>query len=720
MTENKVILLGNPNTGKTTLFNSLTSSNEHTGNWHGVTVDSKEKKFTYEENVFSIVDLPGIYSLTPLSFEEEVSVDYLYNNRDTLVVNIVDINNLYRNLYLTLELLMLNQPTILVINQTSPIQKSIYNINEKKLEKILGIKVLKLNAENYKEVNKLKKEINDYYINNSKILENKGKINILNNNKINQNLQIVTNLIKNNCKNLSKLDINFLAYKCIENDENIINKLKLDENQIKLLSNIQKETRIEDLIKAKYDKVDEILNLSLTSNNKKVYGKSVIDKIVLNKFLCIPIFLLIMLAIFYFTFFSVGASLSSLLSGFIQNTVGNTLLSFVKSITKSEIIYDFFSTAIIGGLGSVFSFMPQVVILFLCLGLLEDSGYLSRVAFSLDDIFSKVGLSGKSVYTLLMGFGCSTTACLTAKTMEDKNSKIKTAMLAPYMSCSAKLPIYAVIGSAFFGVSNVFVVFALYLLGVVVALLLSVFYEKTFLKSKEQSFILEFPPYRFTKSKRLLSLCLDNIKVFIIRIGSLLFAVNIIVWVLSSFSFSFAFTKSQGGISMLESLGKILSPIFIPLGFGTWGATSALIAGLVAKEIIISSIAMFNGVILEKGTSLEISSSLRIASNPINFTPASALSYMIFCLLYSPCLATIAVLKKEIGKKWTFLSILVQFVLAYVISLIVFVSINLIINKGIGIFLLLLTVFILVLYSVMFILKRFANKKNCKQCKRCK
>lgn len=720
MTENKVILLGNPNTGKTTLFNSLTSSNEHTGNWHGVTVDSKEKKFTYEENVFSIVDLPGIYSLTPLSFEEEVSVDYLYNNRDTLVVNIVDINNLYRNLYLTLELLMLNQPTILVINQTSPIQKSIYNINEKKLEKILGIKVLKLNAENYKEVNKLKKEINDYYINNSKILENKGKINILNNNKINQNLQIVTNLIKNNCKNLSKLDINFLAYKCIENDENIINKLKLDENQIKLLSNIQKETPIEDLIKAKYDKVDEILNLSLTSNNKKVYGKSVIDKIVLNKFLCIPIFLLIMLAIFYFTFFSVGASLSSLLSGFIQNTVGNTLLSFVKSITKSEIIYDFFSTAIIGGLGSVFSFMPQVVILFLCLGLLEDSGYLSRVAFSLDDIFSKVGLSGKSVYTLLMGFGCSTTACLTAKTMEDKNSKIKTAMLAPYMSCSAKLPIYAVIGSAFFGVSNVFVVFALYLLGVVVALLLSVFYEKTFLKSKEQSFILEFPPYRFTKSKRLLSLCLDNIKVFIIRIGSLLFAVNIIVWVLSSFSFSFAFTKSQGGISMLESLGKILSPIFIPLGFGTWGATSALIAGLVAKEIIISSIAMFNGVILEKGTSLEISSSLRIASNPINFTPASALSYMIFCLLYSPCLATIAVLKKEIGKKWTFLSILVQFVLAYVISLIVFVSINLIINKGIGIFLLLLTVFILVLYSVMFILKRFANKKNCKQCKRCK
>lgn len=721
MENREVILLGNPNTGKTTLFNTLTKSNEHTGNWHGVTVDSKAKRFKFNNQEFNLVDLPGIYSLTPLSFEEEVSVDYLYNNRNTLVVNIVDINNIYRNLYLTLELLMMQQPCILVINETTKPQNVIYNVNEKKLEKILGIKVLKINAENINEVNNLKKEIYNYYNNkNNKTIENKCNLKYENINNLNIYLQETTNLIKNNYNKNINLNINYLAYKCLENDEKIINKLQLNNIQKLKLNEIQKRVSLENLVKIKYDQISQILQISSTTKNKKVYGKSVIDKIVLNRYLCLPIFMLIMLTIFYFTFFSVGAFLSEILSNFIQNIVGNVILSFVKSITSSAIIYDFFSTAIINGLGSVFSFLPQVVILFLCLGILEDSGYLSRVAFSLDDIFSKIGLSGKSVYTLLMGFGCSTTACLTARTMEDKNSKIKTAMLAPYMSCSAKLPIYAVIGSAFFGASNVFVIFALYMLGVVVALLLSVFYEKTFLKSKSQSFILEFPPYRLTKPKRLLVLTIDNIKLFLIRIGSLLISVNIIVWVLSSFSFKFAFVQTQGGISMIETLGKILAPIFIPLEFGTWGATSALIAGLVAKEIIVSSIAMFNGITSnQENINLKISSSLTNMNNPVCFTPASALSYMVFCLLYSPCLATIAVLKKEVGKKWTLISILVQFVLAYIIALIIFTSTNLIINKGIGIFLLFAVVFILTLFSLIYVTRKIINKKRCNGCRKC-
>ncbi len=713
MQNREVILLGNPNTGKTTLFNTLTKSNEHTGNWHGVTVDSKEKKYIYNNQEFKLVDLPGIYSLTPLSFEESVSVDYLYSNSKTLVVNIVDINNIYRNLYLTLELINLNHPTILVINQTTKPEKSLYYIDEKKLEKILGIKVVKIDAEKQNEIIKLKKEIYNYYNkpNGSKINEQINKPS-----KIQEK---VTNLIKNNSKKFN-LNINYLALKCLENDEKIIDKLNLDKTQKIELTKLQEQTSLEILIGEKYSTIKNIVDQSTITKSKRVYGKSAIDKVVLNKFLCLPIFMLVMLAIFYFTFFSVGKYLSEVLSTFVQNTVGGALISFVKSITNNEIILDFFSTAIIGGLGSVFSFLPQVVILFLCLGILEDSGYLSRVAFSLDDIFSKVGLSGKSVYTLLMGFGCSTSACLTARTMEDKNSKIKTAMLAPYMSCSAKLPIYAVIGSAFFGASNVFVVFSLYMLGVVVALILSIFYEKTFLKSKEQSFILEFPPYRITKPKRLICLCLDSIKMFLIRIGSLLVSVNIIVWVLSSFSFKFAFVQLQGGISMLESLGKVLSPIFVPLGFGTWGATSALIAGLIAKEIIVSSIAMFNGISMgESGINNKISASLRVVNNPVYFSPASALSYMVFCLLYSPCLATIAVLKKEVGKKWTFVSIIVQFVLAYVISLIVFVSVSLILNKGIWLFVLFVAVFLLVLFSVVSLLKKFHHKKTCKNCRKC-
>lgn len=716
----EVILLGNPNTGKTTLFNTLTKSNEHTGNWHGVTVDSKEKTFVYNNQKFELVDLPGIYSLTPLSFEEEVAANYVYSHPNTLVVNIVDINNLYRNLYLTTDLLMLNQPTILVINQTSKPQNTIYNIDEKKLEKILGIKVLKINVSDKKQVEKLKKEIFLFYNNkNYQSLENKGNFNYFKNNLVKNNLQETTNLIKNNYDKNCKLNLNYLALKTLENDEKILSKINLSPSQKNYLKDIQNRTTIEVLINEKYNFVKDVLN-KCSSKSKNVYGKSVLDKIVLNKFLCLPIFMLVLIAIFYITFFSIGSALSGILSDFIQNVLSKGLLSMVKSVTSNPIIYDFFSTAIIGGLGSVLSFLPQVVILFLCLGILEDSGYLSRVAFSLDDIFSKIGLSGKSVYTLLMGFGCSTTACLTARTMEDKNSKIKTAMLAPYMSCSAKLPIYVCLGSAFFGANNVFVIFALYMLGVVIAMLLSVFYDKTFLKSKTQSFILEFPPYRVTNIKRLFKICVDNIKMFLVRIGSLLISINIIVWILSSFSFSFAFVKLQGGDSIIQTLGKIIAPIFIPLGFGTWGATSALIAGLVAKEIVVSSIAMFNGI--DSGASdihSKISSSLRITTNAVFFTPASALSYMVFCLLYSPCFATMAVLKKEIGKKWTFISILVQFVLAYITALIVFTSTNLILNKGIGLFLIFALVFALALFAIIFVIKKLAKKNKCKTCLKC-
>lgn len=720
MESNEVILLGNPNTGKTTLFNTLTKSNEHTGNWHGVTVDSKNKNFSVENNNFTLVDLPGIYSLTPLSFEEEVAVNYLYNHKKTLVINIVDINNVYRNLYLTQELILLNQPTILVINETSKPHDAIYKVDVKKLEKNLGIKVIKINAENIQDVNILKKEILNYYKNNNLNNIKKQEFFNENDNKINNLLQETTKLIKNNYTDKLMLNNRYLAYKCLENDQIIIDKLNLSQEQKNRLINLQKQTSIDDLIELKYTKIEQLLKDCSCVKKDKTYGKSFIDKIVLNKFLCLPIFLGILLAIFYFTFFSVGAFLSEKLSFFVQDTIGNAILSLVKSITSSEIIYDFFSTAIIGGLGAVLSFLPQVVILFLCLGFLEDSGYLSRVAFSLDDIFSKIGLSGKSVYTLLMGFGCSTSACLTARTMEDKNSKIKTAMLAPYMSCSAKLPIYAVIGSAFFGASNVFVIFALYMLGVVVAMLLSVFYEKTFLKSKEQSFILEFPPYRITKPKRILFLLTDSIKTFVIRIGSILVSVNIIVWILSSFSFSFAFVPTSGGQSMLESLGKILSPIFIPLGFGSWGATSALLAGLIAKEIIVSSIAMFNGVASSDNSyNNQISSSLRIATNAVFFTPASALSYMIFCLLYSPCFSCVAVLKKEIGKKWTFISFFVQFAIAYLTALIIYQSVNLILNKGIALFLLFAVVFLSVLLSVIFLVKKIMYKKTCKSCRKC-
>lgn len=702
-----IILIGNPNTGKTTLFNSLTKASEHTGNWHGVTVDSKTKTYMFEKENYEVVDLPGIYSLSPLSFEEEVSVNYLYEHVQDLVVSILDINNIKRNLFLTLELIEAGFKVLVVVNQTTKANSLVNTVDVNLLEKNLQTSVIKIDAKNLNQVKFLKKHIQNYFKNNKTKNDKKNTNKLKNNNlfDLNNNFKNILNysdinfLIK---KNNTDLNNNFIVSKCLENDYLILKKLDLSSQDQQKLIVLQNKINIENIISEKFKLIEKLTQNCVFRKKEKVYGKSKLDKFVLNKYLCLPIFLLVLCVVFYLTFFSVGKFLSTNLAYFVQEVIGKNLVSFIKSLTSSKILIDFFETALIGGVGAVFSFLPQVVILFLCLSVLEDSGYLSRVAFCLDDIFKRVGLSGKSVYTLLMGFGCSTSACLTAKTMEDKNSKIKTAMLTPYVSCSAKLPIYSVVGGAFFGASNVFVILALYLLGVVVAMLLSVFYEKTFLKSKEQSFILEFPPYKNVSIKRLFEVSLQNIKQYMIRIGSVLISVNVIVWVLSSFSLTFGFCMQTGQKSILQSLGHFLAPIFKPLGFGSWGATSALISGLIAKEVIVSTLAMINGV-----NGANVSSSLTNTASAVYFTPASAISFMVFCLLYSPCLATFSVLKKEIGKKWTYISLIVQFFIAYVLSMVLYLAVSVILQKGIVLFLIFITFALLVASALKFLLKKW-------------
>ena len=612
----KILLVGNPNTGKTTLFNSLTKSNEHVGNWHGVTVSEKEKPFSAFEKKFVLVDLPGLYSLTPLSYEEEVASKYIFENSSCPIINICDINNLKRNLFLTLQLKEVSSEIILFVNTFQNIKnnktlKEKIKQAESELKK-LDVKFFIGNAENKKDIQKFKK--------------------LLLNLKLNTNNQI----------------------KKVENKYKKENNLNfLHENREAFL------------------KINSLFNLEI--KEERAYGNSKLDKILLNKYLALPIFFGILFLVFYLTFFSLGAALSDLLRDLIQNVIGGQIVSWLKSVCNVAWVVDLVETGIIGGVGSILSFLPQVILLFFFLSLIEDSGYLARVAFLFEDIFAKVGLSGKSVYSLLMGFGCSTTAALTARNMEDKNAKIKTAILTPYMSCSAKLPIYAVIGGAFFGASNVLIIFGLYMLGVVVAILLSLFLEQKVLKSKAQSFILEFPAYRIPSPKRTLKILWENVKLFLIRIGTVIFSLNLIVWLLQSFSFGFKFVPTEGGTSMLKAIGTIIAPIFVPLGFGNWGAASALVAGLAAKEIIVSSIAMFNGVDV-LGDSMK-SQTMRSITSPLSvvfFTPASALSFMVFCLLYSPCLATISVFKKEIGGKWTAISVALQFAIAYILALLTY------------------------------------------------
>lgn len=670
----KVCLVGNPNTGKTSLFNTLASAHEHVGNWHGVTVEEKVKKYSYHGAEIELVDLPGLYSLSPLSYEEGVARDYILRERDKLFVNICDENNLSRNLYLTLCLMELDLNLILVVNQMN--KKRNVKIDYEKLSKLLGLKIISIDATNKNDCEKLNSEIVSFSGNKRR------------------NIPYLQNL------SLPREGTNmFDKIKLLEGDEFISGKYSLEPNF----------EHVEEVAKARYGFVDKVLS-DCTTSSKKVYGKSRLDKILLNKFLAFPIFLCFIVLSFYLTFFSLGKWLSLLTQIVLDKLIGAPLISVSLKLFGEGAMTCFVSDAIVGGIGSVLAFLPQVALLFFFLSLLEDSGYLSRVAFVFEDVLSVMGLSGKSVYTLLMGFGCSTTAVLTARNMEDKNSKIKTALLSPYMSCSAKFPVYAVVGGAFFGANNLWVILGLYFLGVVVALSLSMIYEKTCLKSKKQSFILEFPPYRMMGIKRTMSLLWLNIKLFISRVGGLILLMNVIVWILSNFAFPFKYV-GEDGVSMLETLGRILAPIFTPLGFGSWAIVSALIAGLVAKEVILSSLAMFNGVSGEM-----LGSSLLLSSSVVSFSSkASVLSFLVFTLLYFPCLASFVVLFKEVGRKWTLIGCLIEFLIAYICAFVVY-RLNLASSQTI-VCLFLATILIL---TIVLLVKRLKRKKSpCNSCKGC-
>lgn len=687
----RVSLIGNPNTGKTTLFNSLTLSNEHVGNWHGVTVEEKAKKIVWKGQEIEVVDLPGIYSISRLSFEEKVATDYLLSHQNDVVVNICDYNNLERNLYLTLGLMELNLNVIVVVNQIE--KKKLRKINLQKLSERLGVPVVAVDASNRESVKKLKDEILAFKGKTSKVA-----LPYLKNLKLEKVFALVP-------KHIAKCARVFYAIKLLEDDEDI-------KQQFGLTQDFE---QAEEVAKCRYDYIDRLF-LECAEKSLKIYGESKLDKILLNKFLAFPVFLLILALVFYLTFFSVGKFFSDLLAMALDRLVSTPILAWLEGVAgSSSWVYSLFENAIFGGVGTVLTFLPQVALLFLFLSILEDSGYLSRVAFVFEDILSKVGLSGKSVYTLLMGFGCSTSAIMTARNMEDQNAKIKTALLTPYMSCSAKFPIYVCLGGAFFGASNIFVIMGLYLLGVVVAVSMSLIYEKTILKSKEQSFILEFPPYRLVRVKQVFKVLFDNTKEFLVRVGTLIIAMNVIVWLLSSFSFTFEFVQASGGESMLEGLGKIFSPIFAPLGFGSWGLVSALIAGLIAKEVILSSIALFNGV---DGQS-EIGFSLHNPNSAVYFaSSASVLSYLVFCLLYFPCLASVGVLSKEIGKKWTFIGVVIELLVAYFLAMMVY-NLSLLIEifgwwkvaiSALGL--------LVILLSICFVIRSVKRKKKCNGCQK--
>lgn len=575
-------LIGNPNVGKTTLFNFLTGSNQYVGNWAGVTVEKKEG---FLNKSIKIVDLPGIYAMDTYSNEEKVAKNFLLNDKVDVIVNIVDASNLDRNLYLTMQLKEFKKPIILVLNMIDVAIKKGFYIDYEKLSKELNVTIVPIVASKQKDVDK-----------------------------------IIDLLVKDD----------FLK--------------SIDKNNYDFKS--EKET---------YNYIEAIL--SKCTNKSSEMKKSTtekVDSILLNKILAYPIFIGIICLIFQITFSWIGQPLQDLLDGLLNDSLIPLLHSLLASSSPwfSSLIVD----GIVGGVGSVIIFLPIILTLFFCVSVLEDSGYMARTAFLMDNIMRKMGLSGKAFIPVVMGFGCSVPAIMSARTLESEKDRKLTALLVPLMSCNARLPIYALLTAAFFPKYQGLVIASLYLLGIIVAFFIGILFKSTLFKKDEEPLIIELPEYKIPELKSLLLHTWEKGKGFVKKAGTIIFSISVILWLLSNFSFS---GKVDIQYSFLAGLGHIIAPIFKPLGFGNWQNSVALISGLAAKEVVISSMGVLYGA--------NLSDLL-----PKLFTPVTAYAFLVFILLYPPCISALGTMKKEYGNKMTIFSILYQISLAWIVSFIVY------------------------------------------------
>ena len=578
-----IALLGNPNVGKTTLFNSLTGSNQKVGNWPGVTVDRKEGSYKH----MKIVDLPGIYAMDTFSNEEKISKNFLKTEDVDLIVNIVDGSNLERNLYLTMQLKEFKKPMVILVNMIDVATKKGVNIDYNALEKSFKAKVIPIIASKEKGLDGIfqfldKKDYSDF------------------------------------------LDTEEYSFSDEKEAYNYIgNKLK------------------------KCMKINE--------NNDKLNTSQKIDKVVLNPYLAYPIFIGIMLLMFQFTFAWVGQPLSDLLDGF----VADTLMPFVSNLLSNtapwfqSLIVD----GIISGVGGLLVLLPVIIALFFCLNILEDSGYMARVAFIMDTFMRKIGLSGKAFIPMITGFGCSVPGIMAARTLESEKDRKLTALLIPFMSCNAKLPVYVIFVAVFFPNNATFVIASLYILGILMAFLIGLIFKNTLFKKDEEPFIMELPEYKIPDAKSVFKELSSKTLGFLKKAGTIIFAMSVLIWFLQNFNFTGLVSDIED--SFLFNIGSFIAPIFKPLGFGSWEASVSILTGIMAKETVISTMEVIYAGDLA-------------AILPYHFTALSAFAFMVFVLLYTPCMSAIGTIKKEFGGKFTIFSVLMQLTVAWIGAFLIF------------------------------------------------
>ena len=661
-------LVGNQNSGKTTLFNQLTGSNQHVGNFPGVTVDRKDGVIRGYKNTM-ITDLPGIYSMSPYSSEEMVSRDFVLKEKPKAIINIVDVTNIERNLYLTMQLLEMDVPMVVALNMMDELTGNGGGIDVNAMEASLGVPVVPISAAKNQGVDELIR----HAVHIAKYQETPVRQDFCSaedhKGAVHRALHAVRHLIEDHAQ-AAGLPQRFCASKLIEGDDAVLKELKLDQNEKEMLDHIvlqmEKERGLDRsaaIADMRFTFIQKVCDASVHKPHKSAeYERSQkIDRILIGKYSAIPLFIAIMGLVFYLTFNVIGTFLQDLLAAGI-GVLTEQADALLSSLQVNEVLHKLIIEGIFEGVGSVLSFLPIIVTMFFFLSMLEDSGYIARVAFFMDKLLRKIGLSGRSIVPLLIGFGCTVPAVMSTRTLPSERDRKMTILLTPFMSCTAKLPIYGFFVNYFFPHNKALMMILIYVIGIVTGILAALIYKKTLFSGEAVPFVMELPNYRLPSWRNVMQLLWDKSKDFLQRAFSVILLATMVVWFLKSFDFHFNFVTDSHS-SILATVASFIAPLFAPLGLKDWRIVTSLISGFLAKESVVATME----VLFKAG-----------GETVLDFSRASGLALLVFSLLYTPCVAAIASIKRELGSKWAVYVVMYQCTVAYLIALIA---------KGLGILL---------------------------------
>ena len=655
-------LAGNQNCGKTTLFNRLTGSNQHVGNFPGVTVDRKDGEIKNHPDTL-ITDLPGIYSMSPYSNEEIVTRKFLLDEKPKGIINIIDASNIERNLYLTMQLMELNIPMVVALNMMDEVRKNGGSVLVNEMEQLLGVPVIPISAAKNEGI----EELTDHALHIAKYRECPGRQDFCishgtsEQTAVHRCIHAIMHLIEDHAE-AAEIPIRFAASKLIESDSLVEDKLKLSQNEKEMIEHIivQMEQergldRAAAIADMRFHFIKSICQQTVIKpSESKEHARSIkIDKILTGKYTAIPSFIAIMGLVFWLTFSVIGKGLSNLLDLGISHLT--TLVDgLLTKANINDVLHSLIIDGIFNGVGSVLNFLPIIVTLFFFLSLLEDSGYMARVAFVMDKLLRKAGLSGRSIVPMLIGFGCTVPGVMASRTLSSERDRKMTILLTPFMSCSAKLPIYGFFAAAFFPNNSAIVMILLYALGIATAVFMAIIMKLSIFKGEPVPFVMELPNYRMPSAKSVCQLLWEKAKDFLQRAFTVIFIATIVIWFLQTFDTKFNLVENSQN-SILATIAGFIAPIFKPLGFGDWRISTALITGFMAKESVVSTLSVL------LGSGVKITSIL---------TQLGAASLLVFCLLYTPCVAAIASIKRELGRKWACFVVVFQCVIAWIMAFI--------------------------------------------------